>query len=84
METCDSGEVVWSSKVVGVSRGVRRNWKVSSISIDNKCVDRWGIDISSLSHAAFAHQKKSRSQFGNLFHINDKLICARSSKSTII
>lgn len=83
VETCDSGEVVWSSNVVGVSRAVRGNWKVASISIDGKCVDRWGIDINSFSHAAFANQKKSKSQFGNTFHINGKLICARSSKSTI-
>lgn len=50
----------------------------------NKSDNKKGkIDIVALTDASFANQENLKSQFGNMFFINGKLIGARSSKSTI-
>ena len=41
------------------------------------------ISLTALTDAAFANQKHLKSQFGNMFYVNGKLIGARSSRSSI-
>ena len=40
------------------------------------------INLIALTDAAFANQKHLKSQFGNMFYVNGKLIGARSSRSS--